>query len=117
MWTGLACCNICIYPPRFVQCFSKIHPSIGIARLGSASTFFIGPEIPGLRPAGEQPGTKVPPYKDGGKIKPQAARFRIFEYLDKNGEYNVSREVSLAKKDVTNLKWTVHIRSMRWPMQ
>lgn len=91
----------------------KIHPAIGISRLGDAATFFIGPETPGLRPTGELPGTKVPPYKDGGKIKRQAARFRIFEYVEKKGEYTVNREVSLAEKDVTKLIWTVHLANRK----
>lgn len=91
----------------------KIHPAIGIVRVGDAPTFFIGPETPGLRPTGELPGTKVPPYKDGGRIKPQAARFRIFEYVVRNGRYEVSRELSLADKDVTKLVWTVHLANRK----
>jgi hypothetical protein len=91
----------------------KIHPAIGIARLGDAATFFIGPETPGLRPIGDPPGTRVPPYKDGGKIKPQAARFRIFEYVDKGGQYTVNREISLTEKDVTKLVWTAHLANRK----
>lgn len=82
----------------------KIHPSIGIARLGDSRSFFIGPEIP---------GTKVPPYKNGIKIKAQAVRFRIFEYVDKNGSYVFSREISLSEKDVTKLEWTVHLANRK----
>jgi len=59
----------------------KIHPAIGIARVGnSPSEFFIGPEIPGVhvRPPGG--------YRDAqGRIKRQAARFRLFGY-DKKGK-------------------------------
>jgi hypothetical protein len=91
----------------------KIHPSIGIARLGDSRSFFIGPEIPGVRPTGELPGTKVPPYKNGIKIKAQAVRFRIFEYVDKNGSYAFSREISLSEKDVTKLEWTVHLANRK----
>jgi hypothetical protein len=85
----------------------KIHPAIGIARLGNASTYFIGPEIPGVRPTG------VPPYKEGGKIKPQAARFRVFEYVDQKGQYAWSREISLDEKDVTKMRWTVHLANRK----
>jgi hypothetical protein len=91
----------------------KIHPAIGIARLGDAAAFFIGPEVPGVRPTGDAPGTAVPPYKDGGKVKPQAARFRIFEYVDSGGKYAASREVNLADKDVTALVWTVHLANRK----
>lgn len=91
----------------------KIHPAIGIARLGDASSFFIGPETPGLRPVGGAPGTAVPPYKDGGRIKPQAARFRIFEYVDNGkGAYVVGREVNMADKEV-KVVWTVHLANRK----
>src|SRR6185312_7365101 len=54
----------------------KIHPAIGIARLGnSPDEYFIGPEIPGDR--------SIPPggYKDSKcMIKRQAAQFHIFAH-------------------------------------
>jgi hypothetical protein len=62
----------------------KIHPAIGIARLGNhPSSFFIGPESPGS--PGLEIGTggvetPLTAYKDAGRIKRQAARFRVFEY-------------------------------------
>jgi L-lysine epsilon oxidase-like protein len=89
-------------PPKY-----KVHPAIGIARLGDASTYFIGPESPGFPPAGAKPGGSVPPYKDGGRIKPQAARFRVFEYVDRGGKYEVSREVDLTQGDVDFVSWSV----------
>jgi L-lysine epsilon oxidase-like protein len=77
----------------------KIHPAIGIARLGNSPTkFFIGPEKPGLhrRPAGG--------YRDKqGRIKRQAARFRLFGY-DKNGK--VVKEITSAD---AKIEWTVHL--------
>ena len=62
----------------------KIHPAIGIARVGNhPSAFFIGPETPGSR--GVEIGangneTAITRYKDGGRIKRQAARFRVFKF-------------------------------------
>ena len=50
----------------------KIHPAIGIARVGNSSTeFFVGPEHPGVhsQPQGGYRDTQ-------GRIKRQAARFR-----------------------------------------
>ncbi|WP_159461045.1 LodA/GoxA family CTQ-dependent oxidase [Streptomyces viridosporus] len=54
----------------------EIHPTVGIARLGdSPDGFFIGPEAPDM-----------PPRPDGGfkdtagRIKRQAARFRLYAY-------------------------------------
>ncbi len=56
----------------------KIHPAIGIARLGnSPDEFFIGPEKP-----------RELPMPDGGfkdsqlRVKRQAARFRIFAHYE-----------------------------------
>src|SRR5947208_2946631 len=62
----------------------KIHPAIGVARVGNSPTeFFIGPELPGKGATGADGGlgSAVPLYKDGaGMIKRQAARFRIWMY-------------------------------------
>ena len=77
----------------------KIHPAIGIARLGnSPADFFIGPEIPldHTAPTGG--------YKDAScRVKRQAARFRLFGY-DNNG--NVVKELTAADADIT---WTVEL--------
>src|SRR6266446_2358733 len=77
----------------------KIHPAIGIARLGNSPTgFFIGPECPGLntRPKGG--------YKDKqGRVKRQVARFRVFGY-DKKGK--LVREITTAE---AKIEWTVHL--------
>lgn len=90
----------------------KIHPAIGIARLGDAADFFVGPEIPG-QPALADIGKPAPSYKSGGRIKPQAARFRVFEYVDKGGEYVVNREINLDEKDVDLLVWNVHLANRK----
>src|SRR5262249_36463574 len=77
----------------------KIHPAIGIARLGNSPTdFFVGPQRPGVhvRPRGG--------YKDrSGRVKRQAARFRLFGY-DKSG--NLVRELT---GDDATVVWTVHL--------
>ncbi|MFY3740323.1 MAG: hypothetical protein HMLIMOIP_000760 [Candidatus Nitrosomirales archaeon] len=94
----------------------KIHPSIGIARVGNADAdqFFIGPETPGLPATGELPGTRVPPYKDNaGKIKPQAARFRIWEYKLIKGKYTPTREITLKDSDIEKITWTVHLANRK----
>ncbi|MEA2166433.1 MAG: hypothetical protein QOK37_4560 [Thermoanaerobaculia bacterium] len=76
----------------------KIHPSIGLARLGNSEDFYIGPEALSALPiecdgqgnavlgedGQEQP---VSSFRDKDKkIKRQAARFRIFIYNDANPE-------------------------------
>ena len=87
----------------------KIHPAIGIARLGNSPTeFFVGPE---------KPGVHTPPrggYRDAqGRIKRQAARFRLFGYDAKGklvGEVtakdaNITWTVSLANKKAEWIKF------------
>jgi L-Lysine epsilon oxidase N-terminal/L-lysine epsilon oxidase C-terminal domain len=94
----------------------RIHPGIGIARLGNASrpTFFVGPEIPGLPPSGAAPtGTAVPPFKDAGMIKPQAARFRLFEYKKVGGKWEWDREITTADADVVSITWIVHLANVK----
>ena len=82
----------------------KIHPAIGVARVGdSPDGYFIGPERPGI-PA--RPGDGL--FKDAaGRIKRQAARFRIFGY-DEHGE--VVREI---KADEAEISWTVHLANRK----
>jgi hypothetical protein len=94
----------------------RIHPAIGIARVGNApaSEYFLGPELPNQR-AQRAPdtGTAVPPFKSDGRIKRQAVRFRVFEFVRDAGQWTVSREVSLADGDVAELTWTVHLANRK----
>ena len=81
----------------------KIHPAIGIARLGnSPSEFFLGPEEPGVHP--RPPGG----YRDAqGGIKRRAVRFRLYAYDAKGkllGEIT-SREA--------HIEWTVHLANTK----
>jgi len=78
-----------------------IHPGIGIARLGNApEEFFHGPEVPGIVPP--------PPYKDvQGRVKRQAARFRIYGF-DSAGK--VVKEITAADAQI---EWRVHIANRK----
>jgi hypothetical protein len=79
----------------------KIHPAIGIARVGNSDDFFVGPEL-----LGEQPN---PPggFKDSQcRVKRQAARFRIFAHHDDG----TVEEITKAKADIT---WTVHMANKK----
>ncbi len=95
----------------------KIHPAIGIARVGNASDFFIGPEIPGKGAKGADGGqsTAVPPYKSGGKIKRQAARFRIWKYQwnEKKCQYLPHSEVKLGDPGIKTIRWTVQLANRK----
>jgi hypothetical protein len=76
----------------------KIHPALGVARLGrSPDDFFVGPEIPLAFdiPAGG--------YRDAaGRLKRQGARFRVFVYEDNKPP----RELTAAE---ASIRWTVHL--------
>lgn len=84
----------------------KIHPAIGIARVGnSTKQAFIGPESP------DQPPLSPGSYKDSsGKVIRQAARFRLYGY---NQEGKVVRELKLGDPDVTEIKWSVHLANKK----
>ncbi len=86
--------------------YIKIHPAIGIARVGNAVStqapasdrddFFIGPLVPGpvLPPTGG--------YKKDGRVKSQAAQFRLFSY-DHNDELigEITEEQAVIEWSVT----------------
>jgi hypothetical protein len=76
----------------------RIHPAIGIARIGnSPDEFFIGPERIGEEP--NPPGG----FKDAQcRVKRQVARFRIFAHHDDGSVEEITR----AEADIT---WTVHL--------
>ena len=80
----------------------KIHPAIGIARVGnSPNEYFIGPELPGDHsiPTGG--------YKDNYcRVKRQAARFRIFAYLEDGTFHELNSKAA-------NITWTVHLANKK----
>src|SRR3954471_3013083 len=81
---------------------ARIHPAIGIARIGNSDEYFIGPQVPHPAPA--------PPdgYRDAsGKLKRQAAQFRIYGY-DSNGE--VVTELTSVN---AHIEWTVHVANKK----
>ncbi|MFJ2178136.1 LodA/GoxA family CTQ-dependent oxidase [Streptomyces sp. NPDC087851] len=84
----------------------KIHPAIGVARVGNSATeFFVGPESPDRVP--EQPGF----YKDAaGAVKRQAARFRVYGY---NAAGEVVRELKVNEGGVSEVAWTVHLANKK----
>jgi len=92
----------------------KIHPGIGIARVGNSREYFIGPETP-CYPR----DAKIPEggYKDkGGRIKRQAARFRIYAYDEagKNlGELPLGGAKQRAAGRAAQVEWTVELANKK----
>jgi hypothetical protein len=94
----------------------RIHPGIGVARVGnSTSSFFVGPELPG-RPgfeldSGGGDGGTVTELKDAsGRVKRQAARFSVWEYLrnDATGAEDLVGEVPGAR-----VEWHVSLANTK----
>lgn len=83
----------------------KIHPAIGIARVGNSAEDFIGPEVP------DQPASPEGGFRDAeGKMKRQAARFRIYEY---NSGGQAVREVVPGRDGVQDIVWTVQVANKK----
>ena len=61
----------------------RIHPGIGLARLGNSDEFYIGPEAPGIvvDPGGSGgPGPNGGTYRDSSaRLKRQAQRFPLLK--------------------------------------
>jgi hypothetical protein len=95
----------------------KIHPAIGIARVGNAPAdeYFIGPELPGRRDLVDSKVPPAPPFKAGKHqelVRPQAARFRIWEYTKQaSGKWAASAE--LAASETVRIAWTVHLANRK----
>jgi len=93
----------------------KIHPGIGIGRLGnSPSEFFIGAESPDKPPQEIGGNTESPlkNYKDAnGRIKRQAVRFRIYEYeKDNSGNLSSPREITANE---AKIEWKVALANSK----
>lgn len=108
-----------VSPPIF-----RIHPAIGVARVGNLNPnagFIVGPEIPGRGPTEIISGQEgdVGSYKVDGQIKPQAARFRIFQYeYDTHGQLTPTQEILpnvniSGGSHVKSVTWTVHLANRK----
>ena len=82
---------------------AKVHPGIGVCRVGdSATEFYLSPETD-ARP--NRPGSF---YRDAtGALKREAQRFRIYGY---NAAGEVVRELTADEADIT---WTVHLANQK----
>ncbi len=110
----------------------RIHPGLGIARLGNSSdAFCISPETPAAlpiacdsqgNPALSADGTtlqRVTKFKDDeGRIKRQAARFQVFVYDEKSPQ---GRPLAIGdpiegggnRGTLANIQWRVHLANKK----
>lgn len=100
----------------------EIHPRIGVARLGnSPNEFYLSPETIGGLPiqcdlaTGDPLKNKDGSYKfvekfkdEVGRIKRQAAKFRVFEQI--KGE---KKAVNLEDSEIEKIEWSVHIANKK----
>ena len=120
----------------------RIHPAIGLARVGNSEEYYLGPESmagmpqPGRTVTGGlpiKPGTDSSTITSGdlrdseGKLKRQAARFRIYQYDDgaavtypagPASEVLIGSQVN--GKQVADIIWTVHLANKKancWEME
>lgn len=82
----------------------KIHPAIGVARVGNSKEFFVGPELPGV-PARTADGK----FKTNGAVRRQAARFRVYEYDDADPGAAPVEITAGTGGNVARIEWTVHL--------
>jgi hypothetical protein len=92
----------------------RIHPGIGIARLGNSDEFYIGPEAPGVvvDPGGSNgPGPNGGTYRDSAaRLKRQAQRYRVYAY---DADDKVVAELTSDSGLVQTMRWRVHVRNMK----
>jgi len=88
----------------------KIHPSVGVARVGNSDDYYIGPETAGGLPT-EQGGGTVTRFRDGnGGLKKQAARFRVYAYDSPDAPGTL---VQPGKGGVKDIQWTVYLANKK----
>src|SRR5436309_771217 len=107
----------------------KIHPAIGIARVGdSPDSFYLAPEQAGQLPNELTPDGKEQPIKkfkdDQQRVKRQAARFRVYVYDDnfKQGkELQIGDTIEVVRTktgqlmtgQVLDIMWTVYLANKK----
>jgi hypothetical protein len=91
----------------------KIHPAIGVARIGTSSQFYIAPDTGGGLPTDPVTGQPVTSFRDStGDLLRQAQRFRVFSYDDTNPN-DPGTEVTAGSGGVAAIEWTVYLANKK----
>ncbi|WP_421978356.1 LodA/GoxA family CTQ-dependent oxidase [Roseivirga seohaensis] len=114
----------------------RIHPAIGMARVGNSTEYYLGPETMAASPQEGQALTGGLPIKPGtenttitsgdlrdaqGRLKRQAARFKIFQYPNEDSKLSYptqgGEEVLIGStvdgKKVKDIIWTAHLANKK----
>ena len=120
------------------QSIFRIHPAIGIARVGNSQEYYLAPESIAAMPQPGKPGDATTgglPIRPGtedtiinsseirdsdGGFKRQAARFRIFAYAEDavaqypaDGGTEITIGSKINGKTVKDIVWTVHLANKK----
>ncbi|MEA2237858.1 MAG: hypothetical protein QOC81_2582 [Thermoanaerobaculia bacterium] len=91
----------------------KIHPAIGIARVGTSDDFCVTPEVSGGLPTDPGTGKAVTSLRDkDGNLLKQAQRFRVFSYDSKKPD-DPGTEVRAGLNGVKAIEWTVYLANKK----
>jgi hypothetical protein len=91
----------------------KIHPSIGVARVGTSSSFCITPEKAGGLPTDPATGQPIAQFRDAnGNLLKQAQRFRVFAY-DSNNPNDPGTEVKSGENGIAAIEWTAYLANKK----
>ncbi|MEZ4434652.1 MAG: LodA/GoxA family CTQ-dependent oxidase [bacterium] len=89
----------------------RIHPAIGVGRVGDSEEWYYAPETPGglpINPDGKPFGADD--FRDAsGALRRQAARFRVWRF---GGDDDPGAPVSLGD-DIAAIEWTVHVANKK----
>ena len=96
----------------------KIHPAIGVARLGTAQpnpvsgqTYYLAPTVEGALPTDPSTGKPSEVFRDPeGKLLKQAAQFQVFAYEDGNPD---GKPVVLGNGGIKAIEWTAYLANKK----
>ncbi|WP_147444157.1 MULTISPECIES: LodA/GoxA family CTQ-dependent oxidase [Corallococcus] len=90
----------------------KIHPAVGVARVGDSEDYYLGPETAKGLPQ-ERTGGDVTRFRDPhGGIRRQAARFQIHTF-DPDHPTAPGKRIQPGVDGVLDIEWTVHVANKK----
>ncbi|GAA3818494.1 LodA/GoxA family CTQ-dependent oxidase [Sphaerisporangium flaviroseum] len=90
----------------------RIHPAIGVVRVGDSPEFYLAPERPGTLPVLPDGGVFTPAdFRDAeGRLRRQGERFEVYSYRD---DTDPGRPVRPGENGVERIEWTVHLANKK----